>query len=243
LKIDDCEKPRSPIFNHKFVLEVTMAVVRTLLPRKGIIQPKHGDNYEADLDTNWQIIDSLLQDGADVQAAVSAAGTVAAWLRDCGLSGVVSGFNLSPSATLTPSLSPGVLYSQGVRYAPATANPGAAPPNTTSYLWWNSVSGFYFDLTGLPAASGDAFLGTVTTDSTRVTATTNSTKLYGLIQVTAPAAGSFSLPHNLGRTPCGTLLYPTCGGVLWFQLPTIFDMTYLYLVASEVGITANVQIW
>ena len=30
-----------------------MAVVRTVLPRKGIIQPQHGDNYEADLDANW----------------------------------------------------------------------------------------------------------------------------------------------------------------------------------------------
>ena len=37
-----------------------MAVVRTILPRKGLIEPQHGDNYEADVDTNWQIIDSLL---------------------------------------------------------------------------------------------------------------------------------------------------------------------------------------
>jgi hypothetical protein len=220
-----------------------MAVVRTVLPRKGIIQPRHGDNYEADLDTNWQIIDSLVQDAGDVHAAVLAAGTVAAWLRDCGLSGILSGYDLSPSATLTPGLSPGVLYSQGVRYAPATPNPGAAPPNASSYLWWNSVSGFYFNLTGLPAAPGDAFLGTVTTDSTRVTAATNSTRLYGLIQITAPAAGSFSLPHNLGRTPCGALIYPTSGGALWFQSPTMFDMTYLYLVASETGMRANIQIW
>ena len=28
-----------------------MAIVRTVLPRKGIIQPRHGDSYEADLDT------------------------------------------------------------------------------------------------------------------------------------------------------------------------------------------------
>jgi len=29
-----------------------MAVVRTVLPRKGIIEPQHGANYETDLDTN-----------------------------------------------------------------------------------------------------------------------------------------------------------------------------------------------
>ncbi len=51
-----------------------MAVTRTVLPRKGIIQPKHGDNYEADLDQNWLTIDNLLQDAADVQAAIEAAG-------------------------------------------------------------------------------------------------------------------------------------------------------------------------
>ncbi|MBZ5561701.1 MAG: hypothetical protein LAP13_04710 [Acidobacteriia bacterium] len=51
-----------------------MAVTRTVLPRKGIIQPKHGDNYEADLDQNWLTIDNLLQDAQDVQAAIGAAG-------------------------------------------------------------------------------------------------------------------------------------------------------------------------
>ncbi len=54
-----------------------MAIVRTVLPRKGIIQPRHGDNYEADMDNNWSLIDSLLQDSGDLQAAVTAAGTVA----------------------------------------------------------------------------------------------------------------------------------------------------------------------
>jgi hypothetical protein len=67
-----------------------MAVVRTVLPRKGIIEPQHGSNYEADLDANWLTIDSLLQDANDVQNAIIAAGTVEAWLMDTGLSGVVS---------------------------------------------------------------------------------------------------------------------------------------------------------
>jgi len=220
-----------------------MAIIRTVLPRKGIIQPKHGDNYEADLDTNWQLIDALLQDAQDVQAAVKAAGTVAAWLQDSGLCGVLSGFDLSPSATLTPGLTPGVLYAQGVRYAPATANPGPAPPNATSYLWWDSISGFCYNLTGTPPSPGDAYLGIVTADPTRVTATTNSTKLYGRIPVDAPVAGNFSLAHHLGRTPCGALIYPTSGGALWFQSPTMFDATNLYLVASDAGVTAGVQVW
>ena len=98
-----------------------MAVVRTVLPRKGIIEPQHGANYETDLDTNWQIIDSLMQDANDVQTAIQAAPTVTAWANDRGISGVVSGFTLATSATLTPGLTMGVLYAQGLRSAPATA--------------------------------------------------------------------------------------------------------------------------
>jgi len=220
-----------------------MAIIRTILPRKGIIQPKHGDNYEADLDTNWQVIDSLLQDAADVQAAVDAAGTVAVWLQDRGLAGVLSGFELSPSATLTPDLTPGVLYAQGIRYAPATASPGAAPASATSFLWWTSSGGFYYNLTGSPATAGDAYLGSVTADDTHVVSTTHATKLYGWLAVTAPTEGPFSVNHKLGRTPLGALLCPTSGGALWFQSPTMFDSTSLYLVASDAGVTGKVQIW
>lgn len=220
-----------------------MAVVRTVLPRKGIIEPQHGSNYELDLDANWQTIDTLMQDATDVQNAVLAAGTVAVWLNDTGLSGIVSGFGLSTSATLTPGVSPGVLYAQGARSAPAAPAPGAAPASSTSFLWFNSVSGFYFNLTGAPAAAGDAYLGSVTTDLTHVTTVTSATKINGRLTVTAGTAGNFSLIHNLGRTPLGAMIYMTSGGALWFQPATLFDATYLYLTASDVGITASIQIW
>jgi len=220
-----------------------MAVVRTVLPRKGIIQPRHGDNYEADLDTNWLLIDSLLQDAADVEAAVTAAGTVEAWLQDRGLSGVLSGLDLGGSTNLTPALSAGVLYAQGIRYAPQTPDPGPAPASATSYLWYNSSTGFYYNLTGLPATTGDAYLGSVVTDATRVITVTPAAKMYGQISVTAPAAGDFSLAHNLGRAPLGALISMTSGGALWFQSPTMYDETNLYLVASDAGVTAKVQIW
>jgi hypothetical protein len=220
-----------------------MAVVRTILPRKGIIEPQHGDNYEADLDTNWQIIDSLLQDSADVQAAITAAGTVASWLQDRGLSGAISGFVLSTSANLTPGITPGVLYAQGLRFALAAPAPGPAPATSTSYLWYNSVSGFYYNLIGAPATDGDAFLGAVTTDQTRVTAVVKATGLFSRIPVAAPVAGNFSFAHNLGRTPLGVLIYLTSGGALWFQSPTMFDATNLFLVASAAGLTAQIEIW
>jgi len=220
-----------------------MAVVRTVLPRKGIIEPQHGNNYETDLDTNWQTIDSLLQDANDVRNAVVAAGTVAAWLGDIGLSGVVSGFTLATSATLTPGLTGGVLYAQGMRWAPTAPSAPAAPASSTSYFWWNSVTGFYFNTTGTAASPGDAFLGTVTTDATHVLAVTGATKIYGRLAVSAAAAGNFSLSHNLGRAPLGALIYMTSGGAVWFQPTTLFDATNLYLTASDAGVTASIQIW
>jgi hypothetical protein len=220
-----------------------MAVVRTVLPRKGIIEPKHGDNYETDLDTNWELLDSLLQDAADVQAAVLAAGTVEAWLQDRGLCGVVSGFLLSTSANLIPGLSAGVLYAQGKRYAPATApDPGPAPASCTSHLWYNSASGFYYNLTGSPAANGDAYLGSVTTDATRVTAVATATKIYSHVLVTAAAAGSFNVEHRLGRAPLGALICMTSSGSVWFQ-SAMWDGTNLYLVASDAGVTGKVLLW
>ena len=181
-----------------------MAIVRTVLPRKGIIQPRHGDNYESDLDTNWSLIDALLQDSADVQTTVLAAGTVEAWLNDRGVCGVVSGFTLSTSANLTPGLTTGVLYAQGKRYAPAGApSPGAAPASSTAYLFYNSASGFYYNLTGSPTTAGDALIGQVVTNSTAVTTVTAATKLWGFIALAPSAPGNFTVQHFLGRAPHG----------------------------------------
>jgi hypothetical protein len=220
-----------------------MAVVRTVLPRKGIIQPRHGDNYETDLDTNWLTIDSLLQDAADVQTAVTAAGTVEAWLQDRGISGVVSGFNLGGSAGLTPALSAGVLYAQGKRYAPVGApNPGAAPASQTSYLFRNSTSGFYYQASAVGATSGDALIGKVTTNATQVTDVEQGTRLYGFVSVAPADAGNFTVPHLLGRPPSGAMTLMTSGGAIWFQ-STMYDGTNLYLVASASGVTAKVQLW
>ncbi len=220
-----------------------MAIVRTVLPRKGIIQPRHGDNYETDLDTNWSLIDSLLQDSADVQDSVLAAGTVEVWLKDRGLCGVVSGFALSTSASLTPGLATGVLYAQGKRYAPVAApNPGPAPASNTSHLFYNSTGGFYYNLTGLASTPGDAYLGSVVTNATSVTTVTNATKLYGQLPASPGAAGNFSLAHRLGRAPAGAFIQMTSSGAVWFQ-SSMDDATNLYRVASEAGVTAKVLLW
>ena len=220
-----------------------MAVVRTVLPRKGIIQPRHGDNYETDVDTNWQIIDSLLQDAADVQSAVTAAGTVEAWLQDRGVSGVASGFDLGGSADLTPALSAGVLYAQGQRYAPGTPTPGPAPASQTSYLFYNSTTGFYYQANAVGATSGDAMIGEVVTNATQVVSVLDATKILGQVDAAPSAAGDFTLAHMLGRTPKCAAIQMTSSGAIWFQSPTMYDATNLYLVASDAEVTAKVQIW
>jgi len=221
-----------------------MAVVRTVLPRKGIIEPQHGSNYETDLDTNWQIIDSLLQDANDVQAALQAAPTVSAWISDRGISGVVSGFTLSTSATLAPGLGAGVLYAQGVRFAPAASVVlAAAPASSTSYLFYNSTGGFYYNLTGVAGTSGDALIGIVVANAIAVSSVTQATKIWGRLLVAPGVAGNFSVPHLLGRTPAGALIQMTASGSIWFQSLTTYDNTNLYLVSSDPGVTARVQIW
>jgi hypothetical protein len=220
-----------------------MAVVRTVLPRKGIIQPQHGDNYEADLDANWLTLDSTLQDAADVQAAVTAAGTVQALLQDLGISGVVLGLALSTSANLTPGLSNGTLYAQGKRFSLSTPAPGAAPANSTSFLWYNSTAGFYYNTTGIAGVTGDALIGQVVTNGTSVTDVAQARKIFGQISLAPAAPGNFSVAHLLGRAPLGAVIRMTSGGTVWFQNPTDMDGTNLYLVASDAGVTAKVIVW
>lgn len=220
-----------------------MAVVRRVLPRKGIIQPQHGDNYEADLDANWLTLDSSLQDAADIQAAVIAAGTVQALLQDLGISGVVSGLALSTSSNLIPGLASGILYAQGKRISATNPAPGAAPANSTSYLWFNSTAGFYYNTTGVAGSPGDALIGQMVTSGAAVTAVTAARKIFGQIPISPVAPGNFSVAHLLGRSPLGAVVRMTSGGAVWFQDPTDMDGTNLYLVASDAGVTAKVMIW
>jgi hypothetical protein len=45
-----------------------MAVTRTILPRKGLIQSQHGlTSYEADQDQNWELLDANVAFMADLE--------------------------------------------------------------------------------------------------------------------------------------------------------------------------------
>jgi len=218
-----------------------MAIVRTVLSRKGLVQSQHGaTQYESDMDGNLALLDANVAFMSDLDSVVDSL------IGDIGLNGVVSGFQLATSNTLYPSLTSGVLYASGSRYAPTNPNTGAAPPSATSYLYYqqeNWPNSYYYRSEPSPVNAGDAFVGIVVTNATQVTSVTQATTLFGQISVAATAPGSFSIAHLLGRTPVGSHVRMTSPGVIWWQQPTDVDEVNLYLVASDGGVTAKVQVW
>jgi len=213
-----------------------MAVTRTVLPRKGLIQSQHGlTSYEADQDQNWALLDANVAFMSDLPLTS---------FQQLGWNGLVSGFVLSPSSTLVPGITAGSLYAQGAGYAAATAPTlPPAPASQTSYLFYNSVSGFYYQAGAVGATAGDALVGVVTTNTSAVIAVQQATPIFGAVSVASSAPGNCTVPHLLGRVPLCAIIQMTSGGAIWFQTPTSYDGTNLYLVASDAGVTGKVIVW
>jgi hypothetical protein len=218
-----------------------MAIVRTVLPRKGLVQPQHGiTQYESDMDCNMALLDAnvaFLSDLASVSDSL---------VGDLGLNGVVSGFQLAPSSSLYPGVTNGILYANGSRYAPTATAPTAAPATSTSYLFYQQENwpGSYYYRSVLAALNaGDAFLGIVVTNTAQVTNVTQATTVFGQIAVSPSGPGNFTVAHLLGRAPIGAQIRMTSPGAIWWQSPTDTDDVNLYLVASDAGVTAKVQVW
>ncbi len=209
-----------------------MAVTRTILPRKGLIQSQHGlTGYEADQDANWLLLDSNIAFTTDLL------------FGDLGVNGVVKGFTLSVNAnSLAPGITTGVLYAQGFRYAPAaTAAIPPAPASATSYLFYNSSSGFYWQASSVAANSGDALVGQAVTSVGAVTSVVQGTKIFGQVPVAPSGTGNFTVQHFLGRAPVGVVIQLTSNVAIWFQTPA-YDATNLYLSASAGGM-AQALLW
>jgi hypothetical protein len=213
-----------------------MAVTRIVLPRKGLVQSQHGlTSYEADQDQNWALLDANVAFISDLPISL---------FQPLGCNGLVSGFVLSTSCTLVPGLTSGVLFAQGASYAPTSAPTlGPAPASQTSYVFYNSTSGFYYQAGSVGAHAGDALLGIVTTNATAVTAVQPATPIFGAVSVASSAAGNGTVPHLLGRCPLCALVQMTSAGAIWFQAPTSYDGTNIYFVASDAGVTGKVVVW
>jgi hypothetical protein len=209
-----------------------MAVTRTILPRKGLVQSQHGlTQYEADQDSNWLLLDSNIAFVSDLHFGA------------LGVNGLVNGFTLGTSSGLTPSISTGILFAQGSRYAPAIApGLGSAPANGTSYLFYNSATGFYYQSSPVAANGGDALIGQVVTSATAVSAVSQATRIFGQVAVTASGVGDFTSQHFLGRVPVGAVIQMTANGIIYFQ-PSMYDATNLYLASSAAGLTAKILVW
>jgi hypothetical protein len=153
---------------------------------------------------------------------------------------------LSTSNTLYPGLASGILYANGLRFAGTEPAAGEAPANATSYLFYqeeNWPNSYYYRSVLAALNPGDAFIGVVVTSQTQVTSVTQATSLFGQIPVTATAPGNFSVPHLLGRAPIGAHVRMTSPGAIWWQSPTDTDDLNLYLVASDAGVSAKIQVW
>ena len=218
-----------------------MAIVRTVLPRKGLVQPQHGiTQYESDMDGNIALLD------ANVAFLSDLASVADSLVGDLGLNGVVSGFQLATSNSLYPSVTNGILYANGSRYAPTDPSIDPAPVSTTSYLFYqqeNWPSSYYYRSVLAPVNPGDAFIGVIVTNGTQVTSVIPATSLFGQIPVAPTAPGNFTVPHLLGRVPVGAQIRMTSPGAIWWQTPADVDGVNLYLVASDAGVTAKVQVW
>ncbi len=218
-----------------------MAIVRTVLPRKGFVQPQHGlTQYESDMDSNLSLLDANVAFLSDL---ASVADTL---VGDLGLNGLVSGFQLATSNSLYPSVTNGILYANGSRYAPTSITVNAAPASATSYLFYqqeNWPSSYYYRNVLAALSPGDAFIGVVVTNATQVTNVTQATSLFGQIPVAPTTPGDFTVPHLLGRTPIGANIRMTSPGTIHWQSPIDMDGVNLYLVASDAGVTAKVQVW
>ena len=63
------------------------------------------------------------------------------------------------------------------------------------------------------------------------------------LNVTSPAAGNFRVAHGLSGIPSRIRILPSSSGSIWVQTPTGWDGTYLYLTASDAGITSIVSVF
>jgi hypothetical protein len=178
--------------------------------------------------------------------------------------GVVAGFVMSRSAynailgLLKPDISLGVLFAQGTMYRPdaAPSLPWAAA-NQQSWLFYNTVSGFYWFSLPTPANQGDAFLGWIVTTSTDVIAISNqqiavpdaqqSTTVIQLapVQPIGGSAGSGGPPPNVVLFSAGL-----SNGDGTFQHTMYWDsrrqlmlIDWGCMAPSDVSNFGGVQIW
>ena len=130
------------------------------------------------------------------------------------------------------------------------------PAISRSFIFKNGTSGGHnliVQVTGAPGATisvpGSAGLIEIFSDGTDVTALTGGSGVGGglafptEISLAPSVPGDFTVAHGLGATPRLVLIQMTSAGFIWFQSPTRYDSTLLYLTASDGGLTGKAEAW
>jgi hypothetical protein len=99
-------------------------------------------------------------------------------------------------------------------------------------VWFQSTR---FDGTNLYLVASDAGV----TGKVVVLYAASSALTVAEVALAPSSPGIFTVAHGLGVTPTSAAIQMTSGGQIWFQSPTRFDSTNLYLVASDAGVTGN----
>lgn len=99
-------------------------------------------------------------------------------------------------------------------------------------VWFQTVR---FDSTNLYLVASDSGI----TGKAVVFYSATSALAASEVALAPSSPGNFTVAHGLGVTPTSAAVQMKSGGQIWFQSPTRFDSTNLYLVASDAGVTGN----
>jgi hypothetical protein len=210
-----------------------MAVLRTVLSRKGLIQSQHGlTGYEADQDANWLLLDSNVAFTSDLPGSL---------------------YPLAPGTGLNLLIGAGYAWVAGslIVYAGGSL---AMAASATNYVFLNPAASYApgSNTSGFPATSMP--LAVVTTTALAISAITDRRTPFMMpaaaasgpaatISLTTAGPGNFTQAHSLGRAPTACLIELTSAGAIWFQTPTKYDVGNVYLVAADTGLTADLKLW
>lgn len=142
--------------------------------------------------------------------------------------GGASTFSLVEVA-LTPSSDGNFTVAHGLGVAPASA---LIQMTSGGQIWFQSAR---FDATNLYLVASEAGV----TGKAVVLYSATSSLAVTEVALAPSVPGNFTVAHGLGVTPASAAIQMDSGGQIWFQSPTRFDATNLYLVASDGSITGR----
>jgi hypothetical protein len=142
--------------------------------------------------------------------------------------GATTAFSIVEVA-LSPSSPGNFTIAHGLGVTPTSA---LIQMTSGGQVWFQSVR---FDSTNLYLVASDSGI----TGKAVVLYAASSALAVTEVALAPSAPGNFTVAHGLSVTPTSAAIQMKSGGQIWFQTPTRFDSTNLYLVASDAGITGN----